>query len=98
VVRTLCEVLDELRPAPRGGHATLIRFVTDRPGHDRRYAMDGTKLSSTLGFRPLESFTSGIGKTARWYLDHEEWWRKLMNAQYKDWLAQQYGENPGIAS
>jgi len=76
VVRTICAVLDKLRPtnAPR---ETLIRFVTDRPGHDARYAIDATKLENELGWRAQEDFDSGIAKTVQWYLDNEWWWRPL---------------------
>ena len=76
VVRRICAVLDELVPthAPREG---LIEFVTDRPGHDARYAIDATKLETELGWRALENFDSGIEKTVRWYLDNEWWWRPL---------------------
>jgi len=76
VVRCICAVLDELSPAnrPRG---ELIEFVTDRPGHDVRYAIDATKLETELGWRALENFDTGIEKTVRWYLDNDWWWRPL---------------------
>jgi dTDP-glucose 4,6-dehydratase len=72
VVRAICALLDRLRPRARGSHADLIRFVTDRPGHDRRYAMDIAKIRRELGWRPRESFESGLEKTVRWYLDNLE--------------------------
>jgi dTDP-glucose 4,6-dehydratase len=81
VVRTICDVLDELIPAgqPR---RNLIAFVTDRPGHDQRYAIDATKLESELGWRAQETFESGIARTVRWYLDNEWWWRPLRDKVY----------------
>jgi len=81
VVRAICAQLDRIRPqaAP---HERLISFVTDRPGHDRRYAIDATKLESELGWSARESFETGIEKTVRWYLDHEDWWRPLRQSVY----------------
>ncbi len=76
VVRRICEVLDRLMPCERP-HAELISFVTDRPGHDARYAIDATKLETELGWRAHDTFESGIEKTVRWYLDNEDWWRPL---------------------
>jgi dTDP-glucose 4,6-dehydratase len=72
LVRTLCALLDRLRPRARGSHAELIQFVTDRPGHDRRYAMNIDKIRRELGWRPRESFESGLEKTVRWYIDNVE--------------------------
>ena len=72
VVRTICAILDRLRPRPRGSYAELIRYVTDRPGHDRRYAMNIAKIRRELGWRPRESFESGLEKTVRWYIDNVE--------------------------
>lgn len=81
VVRTICAILDRLRP--RGEpHETLITFVTDRPGHDQRYAIDATKLETELGWRAAETFETGIEKTVRWYLDNEWWWRPLRDKVY----------------
>ncbi|MBL8571943.1 MAG: dTDP-glucose 4,6-dehydratase [Phreatobacter sp.] len=81
VVRTICAILDRLRPqaAP---HEQLITFVTDRPGHDLRYAIDATKLETELGWRAEETFETGIEKTVRWYLDNEWWWRPLRDKVY----------------
>jgi len=78
VVKRICAVLDELRPgnAPR---ESQIRFVTDRPGHDARYAIDATKLEDELGWKAQEDFDSGIAKTVQWYLDNEWWWRPLQD-------------------
>jgi dTDP-glucose 4,6-dehydratase len=72
VVRTICALLDRLQPRGRGSYAELIRYVTDRPGHDRRYAMDITKIRRELGWRPRESFESGLERTVRWYLENME--------------------------
>jgi dTDP-glucose 4,6-dehydratase len=81
VVETICDVLDELRPAA-GKRRDLIRFVTDRPGHDHRYAIDATKLETELGWRARENFATGIRRTVRWYLDNDWWWRPLRDGVY----------------
>ena len=81
VVRRICTILDELRPAARR-HDSLISYVTDRPGHDLRYAIDAAKLERELGWRAHETFESGIEKTVRWYLDNEWWWRPLRDKVY----------------
>src|ERR1700722_14554467 len=81
VVRRICTILDELRPRP-SPHDSLIAFVTDRPGHDLRYAIDAAKLERELGWRADETFESGIEKTVRWYLDNEWWWRPLREKVY----------------
>ena len=81
VVMRICAILDRLRPLARS-HESLIAFVADRPGHDRRYAIDATKLERELGWRALETFESGIEKTVRWYLDNEWWWRPLRDKVY----------------
>jgi dTDP-glucose 4,6-dehydratase len=81
VVRRVCAILDELRPRP-SPHESLIAFVTDRPGHDLRYAIDAAKLERELGWRAHETFESGIEKTVRWYLDNEWWWRPLRDKVY----------------
>ncbi|RAI37465.1 dTDP-glucose 4,6-dehydratase [Rhodoplanes roseus] len=78
VVTTLCGVLDELAPRPAGPHSDLITFVRDRPGHDFRYAIDFSKLERELGWRPQESFETGIRRTVRWYLDNRAWWEPLL--------------------
>ncbi len=84
VVKTVCDLLDELLPEkPEGGHASLITYVTDRPGHDLRYAIDASKLKNELGWEPTETFESGIRKTVRWYLDNREWWERIMSGEYK---------------
>ncbi len=81
VVRRICAIMDGLRPAS-APHDRLIQFVTDRPGHDHRYAIDATKLESELGWKAQEDFDSGIDKTVRWYLDNEAWWRPLRGEVY----------------
>ena len=81
VVKRICAILDELRPT-LSPHEALIAFVTDRPGHDQRYAIDATKLERELGWRAQETFESGIEKTVRWYLDNEWWWRPLRDKVY----------------
>jgi dTDP-glucose 4,6-dehydratase len=71
----------------------LITFVKDRPGHDRRYAIDASKIEKDLGFFPQESFETGIRKTLRWYLEHESWWRSVMDGSYRDWMRRQYSDS-----
>jgi dTDP-glucose 4,6-dehydratase len=82
VVHTICDLLDRLRPRTAGSHRDLIRFVADRPGHDFRYAMDFSKLERELGWRPHESFDTGIEKTVRWYLENAWWWEPIQNSAY----------------
>jgi len=91
IVNTVCALLDELRPDPAGSYARLITYVKDRPGHDRRYAIDARKIERELGWRPAETFQSGIRKTVQWYLDHPEWVARVQSGDYRDWVAQQYG-------
>jgi len=92
VVRTLCALLDELRPRADGAsYAAQITFVKDRPGHDRRYAIDARKIERELGWRPAESFETGLRKTVQWYLAHPEWVRNVQSGAYRDWIATQYG-------
>ena len=90
VVKTICTILDDLRPKTNGQYADQITFVTDRPGHDRRYAIDASKLERELGWRPAETFESGIAKTVQWYLDHPEWIAGVVSGDYRDWLKKQY--------
>ncbi len=82
VVETICTVLDELRPRPGGSHKELITFVADRPGHDKRYAIDATRLETELGWKARENFDTGIRKTVQWYIDNEWWWRPIREARY----------------
>jgi dTDP-glucose 4,6-dehydratase len=91
VVNTICSVLDELRPTdPVVPHRDLITFVADRPGHDRRYAMNTGKIESELGWRPCETFETGIRKTVQWYLDNESWVQNVTTGKYRQWMAKQY--------
>ncbi len=91
VVNTICSILDELRPKSDGSsYASQITYVEDRPGHDRRYAIDATKLERDLGWKPVESFHAGIRKTVQWYLDNQEWTNDILNGSYRDWLKKQY--------
>lgn len=89
IVELICEMMDEHHPAGKP-HSNLIRYVTDRPGHDRRYAINAKKINQDLGFKPLETFESGIKKTVTWYLNNEAWWRQLMGSDYTDWIDQNY--------
>jgi dTDP-glucose 4,6-dehydratase len=92
LVKLLCAVMDEERPR-RGGasYAQQIAFVTDRPGHDRRYALDAGKIRHELGWAPRESFATGLRKTVRWYLDGQDWVKNVTTGAYRDWIARQYG-------
>lgn len=84
VVRGICRILDELRPAsPYRPHEQLIEFVRDRPGHDFRYAIDAAKIGRVLGWRPRESFETGLRKTVQWYLDNEAWWQRSLQSGYR---------------
>ena len=82
IVKTICDIMDELKPSKNGSYRDLISFVNDRPGHDKRYAVDSTKLKNTLKWKPRESFQSGIKKTIKWYLNNEDWWRKIQKNNY----------------
>ncbi len=94
VVHTLCAILDELSPRADGkSYKEQITFVTDRPGHDRRYAIDATKLERELGWKPAETFETGIRKTVQWYLDNQAWVKNVTSGAYRDWLGKHYGEN-----
>lgn len=91
IVKTICAILDEMRPHPDGSYSKLNTFVKDRPGHDRRYAIDSTKLQTQLGWKPKECFETGIRKTVQWYLDHQDWVRNVQSGAYREWTAKQYG-------
>ena len=91
VVHTLCELLDELRPRAAGSYRELITFVADRPGHDRRYAIDAGKIGRELGWAPAETFASGLRRTVQWYLDHAGWVEHVTSGAYRDWVDLQYG-------
>jgi dTDP-glucose 4,6-dehydratase len=91
VVNTICAVLDELRPNdPMVPHNKLITFVKDRPGHDRRYAMNISKIEAELGWQPKETFETGIRKTVRWYIENESWIEGVTSGAYRHWMAKQY--------
>ena len=91
IVHTVCDLLDELKPRADGSsYRTQIAFVTDRPGHDRRYAIDANKIHRELGWRPAETFASGIRKTVQWYLDNPQWVAQVQSGAYRDWVAKQY--------
>jgi len=92
VVRTICALLDELKPRADGAsYAAQINFVADRPGHDRRYAIDATRLETELGWKARETFDSGIRKTVQWYLANQEWVTSVTSGEYRQWMQQQYG-------
>ena len=91
VVNTLCAILDELKPRADGQiYATQIIFVQDRPGHDRRYAIDARKLEKELGWKPQETFETGIKKTVHWYLDNQDWVNHVASGEYRNWVEKQY--------
>lgn len=93
VVTTVCDIVDELSSAlPSGPRRNLITFVKDRPGHDRRYAIDATKLREELGWQPRERFDAGIRKTVQWYLDNLEWVNDVRSGAYQQWIEQNYAE------
>jgi dTDP-glucose 4,6-dehydratase len=93
VVRAVCDILDELRPDPAiGQRRRLIQFVKDRPGHDRRYAIDAARLAVELGWRPRQPFESGLRKTVEWYLDHLDWVADVQSGAYHQWIDLNYAE------
>ena len=90
IVRTICRLLDELRPLKGGSHGDLIQFVTDRPGHDRRYAIDARKIERELHWKPAETFETGIRKTVHWYLEHPAWAERVQSGAYRLWMEKHY--------
>jgi dTDP-glucose 4,6-dehydratase len=94
VVHVLCDILDELDPKSENGQPVSYRqqitYVTDRPGHDRRYAIDASKIERELGWKPAETFETGIRQTVEWYLDNEQWVRNVQSGEYLKWLAENY--------
>lgn len=91
IVRTVCALLDEMKPDAAGPYERLITYVKDRPGHDRRYAIDARKIERELGWKPAETFDTGIRKTVRWYLDNQPWVQDVLSGGYRDWVSKQYG-------
>jgi len=92
IVKTVCALLDELAPSAEGSYSRLITYVTDRPGHDRRYAIDARKIERELGWRPAETFETGIRKTVAWYLENTDWVRNVQSGAYRDWVAKNYAD------
>jgi len=90
VVHMLCATLDALRPDPAGPRERLITYVKDRPGHDRRYAIDARKIASELDWKPTENFRTGLSKTVQWYLDNADWVADIQSGEYQAWIAKQY--------
>ncbi len=90
IVHTVCALLDELQPSSEGPYKRLITFVKDRPGHDRRYAIDARKIERELGWKPAETFATGIRKTVQWYLDNPGWVQRVQSGAYRDWVSTQY--------
>ncbi|MCX7662908.1 MAG: dTDP-glucose 4,6-dehydratase [Tepidimonas fonticaldi] len=92
IVHTICTLLDELRPRADGrSYREQITHVPDRPGHDRRYAIDARKIERELGWKPAETFETGIRKTVQWYLDHPDWVQRVQSGAYREWVQKQYG-------
>jgi dTDP-glucose 4,6-dehydratase len=91
VARAVCAILDRERPKTSGSYDQQIRFVKDRPGHDRRYAIDSSKLRAELGWAPAQTFESGLASTVRWYLDHAEWVEEVTSGAYRTWIETNYG-------
>ena len=93
IVNTICALLDELRPRADGKpYQSHISYVTDRPGHDRRYAIDARKIEQELGWKPTETFESGIRKTVQWYLTHQDWVAQVQSGGYRDWVQTNYSQ------
>jgi len=92
IVKTVCALLDELKPDPAGSYARLVTYVTDRPGHDRRYAIDARKLERELGWKPAETFETGIRKTVYWYLDNTDWVARVQSGAYREWVDRNYAD------
>ena len=98
IVHAVCALLDEMQPrSDAKPYADQISFVSDRPGHDRRYAIDARKISEELGWKPAETFATGLRKTVRWYLDNPQWVKEVQSGAYRDWVAQQY-QGVGVAA
>ena len=95
IVRQICKLLDEMKPDAAGSYERLITFVKDRPGHDRRYAIDAAKIGRELGWTPAETFETGIRKTVRWYLDNQDWVANVQSGAYRDWIEHNYQDRKG---
>jgi dTDP-glucose 4,6-dehydratase len=96
VVGELCRLLDRIQPRADGrSYREQITFVADRPGHDRRYAIDARKIAAELGWRPAEQFATGLEKTVRWYLANPEWIARVQSGAYRNWIDRQYGSRIG---
>ena len=95
VVHTLCDMLDQQRPKESGSYRDQITYVTDRPGHDQRYAIDATKIERELGWKPAETFETGIQKTVQWYLEHQSWVDNITSGEYKKWIGKNYQTREG---
>ncbi len=99
VVTAICDLVDEMRPqAGAEPRRKLITFVEDRPGHDRRYAIDARKIACELGWQPAEKFEGGLRKTVRWYLDNGDWVSSVRSGAYREWIAKNYGERPAVSA
>ena len=99
IVNMVCGLLDELRPRADGQpYKNQITYVTDRPGHDRRYAIDARKIERVLGWKPAETFDTGIRKTVQWYLEHADWVANVQTGAYRDWVETQYEQQPAPAT
>jgi dTDP-glucose 4,6-dehydratase len=92
VVHTLCDLLDRLKPKANGSYRDQITYVKDRPGHDRRYAIDATKLARELGWKPVETFETGLAKTVQWYLDNQAWADEVASGEYRKWVETNYAK------
>ena len=98
IVHAICSLLDDLAPATERGrapHRDLITFVTDRPGHDRRYAIDSTKTRKVLGWEPLQRFEDALAETVDWYVEHRAWWERIISGEYLRYYERQYGLREG---
>ena len=95
IVHAVCALLDEMKPSADGPYARLVTHVVDRPGHDRRYAIDARKIERELGWRPSETFESGLRKTVRWYLDHAAWVERVQTGAYREWVEANYDRRVG---
>ncbi|HEY0962616.1 MAG TPA: dTDP-glucose 4,6-dehydratase, partial [Pseudomonadales bacterium] len=92
IVKTICALLDDMKPLPNGKYEQLITYVKDRPGHDRRYAIDARKVEKELGWKPMETFETGIRKTVQWYLENQQWVGNVTSGNYRKWMDTNYKE------